>query len=783
MKLIATWYHNIWPFLDQQIGISFQSGAYLIKAPIWSGKSFLFFDGPMFWLYKSSDRPMLHRKAEQWAVQVLIESLGVYYLIVRNITKTKVGNDSVSSRLYTFNSDPTSPYEHILNHHATSLVEIFAHSMQEIVCSSNDEVQKLILDLLPPKSVLMASSMLMQESDNIFELTPGERIDVFKHLFGLIGIDDAKEMIASKKKEIVTKRSVLSDISQYERDFRSYLSDIVQWCKTLDNQFATEVARLPAVADLQQIYEKVQLTDFKRQQDDLDLTNLLRSSQSDRDALLQQQSVITYQVQQLSAAKTKIDQQTTKISQLTAQITTTNGALSRIDTAAITEYETAKISLLTALDTLKNSIDISLLTARNPSVVDIPTAYHHIQSLKQQWKHLREQLTSREQQIQQLRDQVTTYQQSLAQYAGQKSQLQQSAEQASKFRCEKIQEDCPYVQVIRGKTTQVIDIQLATIDTQIQQTQSYVESTDQHIQRLEQDQSLQQQLDMISEIFVHIDWKLIEQLFDQYQWLQLQLTQIENSISGLQSQQLQLKQYQQDLARDQALLTDAQSVLETLTQEYHQLQISSPSPQQDIPGQIKIVDAKIKQLEHLTSVHTKLVQLMQSIQSQLLQAKKLSEQEQMLSNLHTVYSKELMIVVLQDFLPSLQEAINVNLAQVVWYELQFDLVKKSSDKLELEIMIADQHGSRLVKSLSGWQKTVLKIARILAVASMLQSSFLCMDETINNLDSDSVASIAELLRQFVKQRNIPYYVVTHATQIQQMDIWDEVIEVGEVMKG
>lgn len=141
---------------------------------------------------------------------------------------------------------------------------------------------------------------------------------------------------------------------------------------------------MPAVADLQQIYEKVQLTDFKRQQDDLDLTNLLRSSQSDRDALLQQQSVITYQVQQLSAAKTKIDQQTTKISQLTAQITTTNGALSRIDTAAITEYETAKISLLTALDTLKNSIDISLLTARNPSVVDIPTAYHHIQSLKQQ---------------------------------------------------------------------------------------------------------------------------------------------------------------------------------------------------------------------------------------------------------------------------------------------------------------------------------------------------------------------------------------------------------------
>jgi hypothetical protein len=42
----------------------------------------------------------------------------------------------------------------------------------------------------------------MQDSDNIFELQPAERLTVLKNVFGLIGIDEAKEVIAEKRKEV-----------------------------------------------------------------------------------------------------------------------------------------------------------------------------------------------------------------------------------------------------------------------------------------------------------------------------------------------------------------------------------------------------------------------------------------------------------------------------------------------------------------------------------------------------------------------------------------------------
>ena len=51
---------NIGPFHNETRTINFEYGSYLIKAPIGSGKSFIFFDGPTFALYKKNKRPMLN---------------------------------------------------------------------------------------------------------------------------------------------------------------------------------------------------------------------------------------------------------------------------------------------------------------------------------------------------------------------------------------------------------------------------------------------------------------------------------------------------------------------------------------------------------------------------------------------------------------------------------------------------------------------------------------------------------------------------------------------------
>ena len=63
LDLIAITYENIWPFKDQKLSLFFKEGNFLVKAPIGTGKSFLFFDGPSFALYKSSWRNILNRKA------------------------------------------------------------------------------------------------------------------------------------------------------------------------------------------------------------------------------------------------------------------------------------------------------------------------------------------------------------------------------------------------------------------------------------------------------------------------------------------------------------------------------------------------------------------------------------------------------------------------------------------------------------------------------------------------------------------------------------------------
>lgn len=52
-----------------------------------------------------------------------------------------------------------------------------------------------------------------------------------------------------------------------------------------------------------------------------------------------------------------------------------------------------------------------------------------------------------------------------------------------------------------------------------------------------------------------------------------------------------------------------------------------------------------------------------------------------------------------------------------------------------------------------------------------------MDETINNIDPDTVEKVADMLTDFIKQNDLKFYTITHSTQIQDMSIWDEVISV------
>lgn len=66
---------------------------------------------------------------------------------------------------------------------------------------------------------------------------------------------------------------------------------------------------------------------------------------------------------------------------------------------------------------------------------------------------------------------------------------------------------------------------------------------------------------------------------------------------------------------------------------------------------------------------------------------------------------------------------------------------------------------------------------MLSISSYMNSPLLFLDETINNLDNETVSKVADMLENFIKQKNIKFYTVTHNQQIQDMQIRDKTIEI------
>jgi len=63
---------------------------------------------------------------------------------------------------------------------------LLKNDLEEISFKSQTELQNSLDDFLPPREVFLNTNFLMQESDNIFDMTAADRINVFKNIFGLI---------------------------------------------------------------------------------------------------------------------------------------------------------------------------------------------------------------------------------------------------------------------------------------------------------------------------------------------------------------------------------------------------------------------------------------------------------------------------------------------------------------------------------------------------------------------------------------------------------------------
>lgn len=95
-------------------------------------------------------------------------------------------------------------------------------------------------------------------------------------------------------------------------------------------------------------------------------------------------------------------------------------------------------------------------------------------------------------------------------------------------------------------------------------------------------------------------------------------------------------------------------------------------------------------MQKLDEVSNHIYQIIADHASQQITLKKLQDTLKKTKELYHIFSKELMIVVLQDFLPSLEAALNTYLAQLVDYQVSFKTPNSDGDQLELDIDIIDE---------------------------------------------------------------------------------------------
>lgn len=165
--------------------------------------------------------------------------------------------------------------------------------------------------------------------------------------------------------------------------------------------------------------------------------------------------------------------------------------------------------------------------------------------------------------------------------------------------------------------------------------------------------------------------------------------------------QKELQQHKEKLISISTQITSIQTQIETLTQDLHSKQQDTQSNTIQTITEHKHIYSTLKQyITTLVSDMTTLQSLLQDYTSNQLEIKKLNEKLSRIKDLHHIFSKELMIVVLQDFLPTLEEVLNSYLGQIVEYQIRFVTPTEAGEQLELDILIVDPKGERPVKSLS-----------------------------------------------------------------------------------
>ncbi len=310
----------------------------LIKAPIGSGKSFLFFDGPIYGLYKYSSRNILNTKSKDGFIKLICEVNQTTYLIIRTIKKGK-SKDSCESKVYSLEGNLPDFNQYAPIENDTDIEKILKEhpgiTRDEISFKNETDLQQTLQTLLPPREVIMNTIFLMQDSDNIFELTPVDRLTILKNVFNLMGIDEAKDVLADKKREIRYKIKSKTDISKYDEklktNIQNYLLTFDSTKELLDNAIETKPYQ-QFFDERKMIEEKIQISDFSLKDFPTDREPKLRDHIDQKKS---QEQKLDHQLESIqkdiSQEQKKLKERQTAEKELSASITALQKKIESID--------------------------------------------------------------------------------------------------------------------------------------------------------------------------------------------------------------------------------------------------------------------------------------------------------------------------------------------------------------------------------------------------------------------------------------------------------------------
>lgn len=848
INLILAYYENIWPFKETNCSLFFDEWKYLIKAPIWSWKSFLFFDAPRYALYKDSSRNMLNLQSKNWEISLIFEVDWIYYLIKRILKSTKMWNDSCSSQLFTISYEWDNLLKDIKNiAWATGILQWWENiitafesqngkllNVEEISFKNETDLQTSLESLLPPKEVFLSTVFLLQDADNIFEMRPADRLIVLKNVFNLLWIDDAKEKVQEKKKEVQYKLKALQDHSLEDWRLRSNLKWLWDKVKTLE----TDEEINPIISwnntffeDIEWFFDQMSLNNFSLNWFDKscfqNAENIIKKRVDEVIKLDAQMNEFNQQLRDLNQQKNNIWD---NIRSLKLNISNLEEKIRSVDVKKWNELKEKKMELYNKWSELNENVDYSsfseLVEFWNESVKyddefdslelpkDLKSAYDTIQILKNAWIKLKslmdmektklENIDLQEKnrkenhtrEIDKLKELKSRKEDEIKQQQNRIEELDKMRNESADFDCPDICKKCPHISAINKQQFEQYSQQKDKLNQILKELESEFKEQDfdKKIKDLENEKysewedykkELQGKIQLQAELSTSLKKYLLEIKFSDWENSYHNRESIQNEVQSIDRQLLQreeesknLDKYNQEKLVSETSLKHLEENLQNNDKQINDLNIkvnnlklekekADPEKLNQQQNDIKQISQYILQIEQLIE---------DNISNQNL-SKQLQEDEKKLTRLYSILSKEIVLYALDDYLPILSDIINDYLSQCVDYTIQMQIVE-NNDKLELDAKVLDWKWEREVKSLSWWQRTILKLVWMLAISSYLRTPLLFLDETINNLDIDTVWKVSEMINNFVKQRTMKFYTVTHNKEIQDMQIWDDVIEIN-----